>query len=69
MAELLGKTYSKKDLFRYAGNINQIAGITESRLIDRKSDGVKIYRVKTGSGLEYTVLPSKCMDIAELSYK
>ena len=69
MAELLGKTYSKKDLFRYAGYINQIAGITESRLIDRKSDGVKIYRVKTGSGLEYTVLPSKCMDIAELSYK
>ena len=54
---------------RYCGNLRQIAGITESCYADGKADGMKSYHVKTGSGLEYTLLPNKCLDIASLTYK
>jgi hypothetical protein len=67
--KLLGKEYTKKDLLRYCGNIKQIAGITETRFSDGKADGMKNFYVKTGGGLEYTVLPGKCLDISSLNYK
>lgn len=69
MINLLGRNYTKNELLRYAGNINQIAGIIGSRFTDSKASSMQLYRVKTGSGLEYTILPDKCLDISDLSYK
>lgn len=68
MTKLLEKEYSKNDLFRYSGNIQQIGGIHSVSLKNGKADGIGAYIVKTGSGLEYTVLSDRGMDISSLSY-
>jgi hypothetical protein len=69
MALLFGKEYSKKNLLRYSGNLNQICGINNVCIKDGKANGMTGYIVKNGCGLEYTVLPDKCLDISSLSYR
>lgn len=69
MAVLNGKSYSKEDLLRYCGNTEQIAAVREMVASDGKANGLKIFNVRTGAGLVFDVLPSKCLDIATLSYK
>lgn len=51
------------------GNINQLAGIRRFRFSEGKAEGVEAAEVHTGSGLEFTVLPGRGMDIAWTSYK
>lgn len=65
MAILNGKGYKREELLKFCGNIEQIASITKATL----TNGIKTVSVKTGGGLEYTILPSRCLDIASLSFK
>lgn len=69
MANLYGTAYTRRELMKYVGDISQIADARESRITTGKADGVRAIDVKTGSGLEFTVLPSRAMDIAWASYK
>jgi len=69
MLKFIGKEYSKEELLRYSANINQIAGISKTRFTDGKADGMENYTVKTGSGLVYTALPGRCLDLSSLSYR
>lgn len=57
------------EIMKYVGNMSQIAGITEKTFCKGKAKGIASYEVKTGSGLEYTLLPDKCLDIYELRYR
>jgi hypothetical protein len=66
MGRLFETNLSKKEIFKRVGNIEQIARIRELEMKSGKSTGVKIYEVVNGSGLEFTVLCDKCMDIFEL---
>ena len=59
----------KQSLRRYLGSMSQLAGLKKYRLDDGPSAGVEAVDVKTGGGLEYTVLPGRGMDIAWMSYK
>ena len=59
----------RTEILRYAGNISQLAGITEMEFRTGKAKGMTSYEVRTGSGLEYSLLPDKCLDIHELRYK
>ncbi|MDL2236270.1 aldose 1-epimerase family protein [Christensenellaceae bacterium OttesenSCG-928-K19] len=61
------KTY--KELRKYIGQDFQVFGVRESRLVGGKQDNVRIVDAKSGGGLEFTVVPSKGMDIADFSYK
>ena len=65
----LGKTYQKEDFLRRVGRIEQIAGVRPSRLLSGKSDGIKIWDVTTGSGLEFSVMENKCLDLLSLKYR
>ncbi|QUI25366.1 aldose 1-epimerase family protein [Vallitalea pronyensis] len=58
------KSYTKETIRHYVGDLSQIAGARVSRLTDGKADGVKTIEVNTGSGLVFTILPDRCMDIA-----
>jgi len=69
MATLWNKNYSKNDICQYAGSISQIAGAKMYELKDGKAFGVRGIDVKTGSGLEFTVLPDRGMDISWASFK
>ncbi len=62
-------TLSSKDLSRRTGSLSQIAGIRESVLSDGKGRGIRIADVHTGSGLAFTVVPDRGMDIQQASYK
>jgi len=60
---------SKSDLKKLTGSPSQIAGIRESVLSDGKGRGTRIAEVYTGSGLSFTVVPERGMDIQHASYK
>lgn len=66
---LLGKEYSRDDLRQRIGDISQIAGIRSYTLNEGLAKGVDALEVRTGSGLSFTVLPGRAMDIAWLEYK
>ncbi len=59
----------RTEALKYAGNMAQLAGITEKTFSKGKAKGVASYEVKTGSGLEFCLLPDKCLDIFDLRYK
>lgn len=51
------------------GHERQIAGTRHCMLTDGGSQGVRAIDVKTGGGLEYTVLPDRGLDISLCSYQ
>lgn len=60
---------NKRELLKYVGNFSQVFGIKEYTLSGGKSKGVKAFDVRNGSGLEFTVLADRCLDISGLSFK
>ncbi len=69
MAIYLDKKWTKSELLSYLGDINQAAGARLSVLEGGKADGVRAVEVYTGSGLRFTVLPGRGMDIPYASYR
>lgn len=53
----------------YIGHPTQLYGVEEHRMIGGKGDGMRLYEVKNGCGLEITVCADRCMDIYRLSYR
>lgn len=56
-------------MLRYAGDLSQLFGIRESTLTGGKARGVKAFDVHNGTGLHFTVLADRCLDISALSFK
>lgn len=69
MAIINGKEYTKHDLLQRVGNIGQIAGVRPVVLADGRAAGVHALDVKTGGGLEFSVLQDKGMDLFDFSFK
>ena len=53
----------KKELLRHLGSISQVGGLKRYELTEGRAKGVEAVDVVTGSGLEFTVLPGRCMDL------
>ena len=51
----------------YIGHDSQLFGVEEHRLIGGKGDGMRLFQVKNGKGLEFTVSADRCADISRLS--
>lgn len=60
--------FSKRKLLKYVGDFSQLFGIKEHTLSGGKAGGVKAFDVRNGSGLEFTVLADRCLDISALSF-
>lgn len=69
MATIYQEKLSKEEILKRVGDISQIADAREGVLTSGRADGVRVIDVKTGSGLEFSVLPSRGMDIAWASYQ
>src|SRR5258706_4906080 len=69
MAYLFGREYTRAELLRYVGDVSQIARAKAYRLVEGHEEGVLAVDVTTGSGFDFTVLPSRGMDISSASYK
>jgi len=61
--------YSEDFITRYMGSISQVAGLKRYRFTDGKAADVEAVDFKLGSGLSFTVLPGRGMDIAWADYK
>jgi len=68
MPNLFGKTYTRGELLRRVGNLDQLGGVRRVVLDDGNSKGVTALEFSTGSGFEFTVLADRGMDISAASY-
>ncbi|MBQ1391498.1 MAG: aldose 1-epimerase family protein [Firmicutes bacterium] len=53
----------------YIGHPSQLSGVDEMRLVGGKGDGMRLYEVTNGKGLEMTVSPDRNCDISRLRAK
>lgn len=54
---------------KYIGHESQLYGVEEHRLVGGKGDGMRLFQVKNGKGLEFTVSADRCADISRLSFR
>jgi len=59
----------RTEIEQYIGNQLQIGGCRKYTLTDGRSRGLRGIDVDSGSGLKYTILPDRGMDISLASYK
>ncbi|MGA2642930.1 MAG: aldose 1-epimerase family protein [Spirochaetia bacterium] len=69
MAWYAGRKWTRGELTARIGDPLQVAGARGSILTDGKADGVRAVEVATGSGLTFTVLPGRGMDIPFAAYR
>ncbi len=67
--ELFGKKIEPEALRRRIGNMDQVAGIRMVQLDDGNERPTRAAILRTGGGLEVTVLPDRCMDIASAYFQ
>ena len=53
----------------YLGHESQLYGVEECRLIGGKGDGMRLFQVHNGQGLDLTLSPDRNGDITRLRYK
>lgn len=68
MARLFGREWTKRELQERVGDLAQVAGAERFTYAEGVAGGVQAARVRSGGGLDYTVLFSRGMDIAQASF-
>ncbi len=53
----------------YIGHPHQIAGVEEVTLSHGKGKGMTLLNIRNGCGLELTLSPDRCLDIARVTFK
>jgi hypothetical protein len=69
MAALWGKQWTRRELLAHVGDIRQIADVRPVQFTDGMETGVRAFELYTGSGLQFTALASRGMDIGQAHYK
>jgi len=69
MANIFGKEYSKKTILESVGDISQICDAKIVKLTGGNREGVDAVLFKTGSGLNFSVLPGRGMDFSDAEYR
>lgn len=67
--KLWNRTYTKNELRQHVGDLSQVCGVRQTVLSDGPGRGMRAFDVTTGSGLAFTILPDRGMDIAWCTYK
>ena len=68
MINLYGEEYHRLQLLRHVGDISQIAGVKQYELASGSEKGVTGVDFRTGSGLNFSVLPDRGLDISYAEY-
>ncbi len=68
MAKVFGKEYTKRELLQRIGDISQVGGVKAIELVDGKARGIRAAEFNTGSGLHFTVLLDRGLDISAADY-
>lgn len=66
---LFGEEYKRDELLRKVGSLGQLGGARLVELSEGKAKGVLCVEFETGSGLSFTALADRGLDIAEARYR
>jgi hypothetical protein len=69
MVELFGQRLSARDVAAHAGGLSQFAGVRSMTLGDGVERGVRLLEFRTGTGLRFTGLVDRALDIADCEYR
>ena len=69
MVELYGRTLSRRQLAERSGALSQFAGVRLMTLGDGVERGIRMLEFRTGTGLRFTVLIDRALDIADCEFK
>jgi hypothetical protein len=69
MVELHGEVVSRRDIASRAGSLSQFAGVRLMTLGDGLERGIRILEFRSGTGLRFTVLVDRALDIADCEYR
>ncbi len=69
MVQLFGREMSRAQIAASAGALSQFAGVRLVTLGDGLERGIRLLEFRSGSGLRFTVLVDRAMDIADLDHK
>lgn len=69
MAQFGGKNYSREELLERVGRMSQLGEVTRFQFSEGKAKGLEGISFRTGSGLDFTVLPGRGMDLGLATYK
>ncbi|MER9348723.1 aldose 1-epimerase family protein [Mesorhizobium sp. M0227] len=69
MVELYGKTLSRRQVSERSGMLSQFAGVRLMTLADGVERGIRMLEFRTGSGLRFTALVDRALDIADCDYR
>lgn len=69
MVHLYGQSLSRLDLARRTGSLAAFAGVRLVTLGDGVERGIRMLEFRTGTGLRFTVLVDRALDIADCEYK
>jgi hypothetical protein len=66
--QLFGKELTKRQVAAYVGDFTQVAGVERFTYDEGVEGGIKAARVRSGGGLDFTVMYSRGMDISAATY-
>lgn len=69
MVSLYGKEMGRSELASVSGNLSHVAGVRHMVLGDGVERGIRMLEFRTGTGLRFTVLVDRAMDIADCDYR
>jgi len=68
MAQLFDNEWKREDLLRRTGRLSQLCGVRMYEFMDGKEKGSRAADVRTGSGLIFTLLLDRAMDIGPAEF-
>ena len=69
MVKLFGRDLTRRDVAAHSGALSQFAGVRLMTLGDGVERGARMLEFRAGTGLRFTVLVDRAMDIAECEYR
>ena len=69
MVELYGQTLSRRQVAERSGALSQFAGVRLMTLQDGVERGIRMLEFRTGSGLRFTALVDRALDIADCEFR
>jgi hypothetical protein len=69
MVELYGEQLTRRQLAERAGMLSQFAGVRLMTLGDGVERGIRMLEFRTGTGLRFTLLVDRAMDIADCEHR
>jgi hypothetical protein len=69
MVDLYGQALTRRQVAERSGMLSQFAGVRLMTLGDGVERGIRMLEFRTGSGLRFTLLVDRAMDIADCEYK